>query len=267
MKLEFPTFVGVPEIVPDDRSSTRPGGSTPDAIRQAYGSAPPDAWSVVLYGVLRRPAGRFVVVMVSGVTDVGVTLLEGADSGPLRTAFVAWTVNVYAVPFVSPVTTIGLPAPDAVKAPGVDVTVYEVIGLPPLDAGGLKLTVAWPLPAVAVAAVGAPGAVATGALQFANRNEPILVLQFPSRSRRSSSPSRVRRLHPAPTGPPDLMPRRRDGRQVELLLLLLVLGVDQRCRRHARERCGDISVGCRPDDQLGSVGTFLGHVARWSGRA
>lgn len=94
VKLEFATFVGVPEILPDDGSSARPGGSTPDAIRHAYGSAPPDAWSVALYGVLTRPGGRAVVVMVSGVADVGVTLLEDADSGPLPTAFVAWTVKV-----------------------------------------------------------------------------------------------------------------------------------------------------------------------------
>jgi len=59
---------------------------------------------------------------------------------------------------------IGLDPPEAVTPPGVEVTVYEVIGLPPSDAGGLKLTVAWPLPAVAVAPVGAPGAVAAGAV-------------------------------------------------------------------------------------------------------
>jgi hypothetical protein len=31
------------------------------------------------------------------------------------------------------------------------------MALPPLDVGGVKLTVAWPLPAVAVTAVGTPG--------------------------------------------------------------------------------------------------------------
>ena len=34
-----------------------------------------------------------------------------------------------------------------------------MIGLPPLEAGGAKLTVAWLLPAVAVPMVGAPGTV------------------------------------------------------------------------------------------------------------
>jgi len=34
------------------------------------------------------------------------------------------------------------------------------MGLPPFEAGGVKLTVAWALPAVAVPIVGAPGTVA-----------------------------------------------------------------------------------------------------------
>ena len=37
---------------------------------------------------------------------------------------------------------------------------YDVIALPPFEAGAVKLTVACALPAVAVAAVGAPGTVA-----------------------------------------------------------------------------------------------------------
>jgi hypothetical protein len=44
----------------------------------------------------------------------GVTALDAADAGPFPIAFVAVTVNVYAVPFVSPVTRTlvagGLPA-------------------------------------------------------------------------------------------------------------------------------------------------------------
>jgi hypothetical protein len=39
------------------------------------------------------------------------------------------------------------------------------MGLPPFDAGGEKLTVAWALPAVAVTLVGAPG-TATGVTLF-----------------------------------------------------------------------------------------------------
>ena len=104
------------------------------------------------------PAGRLVVVMVSGA--VGVTLFDGADSGPFPTEFVAWTVKVYAVPLVRPVTVIEVADPFAVLPPDVEVTVYEVIGLPPFNAGAAKLTVACPLPAVAVTFVGAPGTVA-----------------------------------------------------------------------------------------------------------
>ncbi len=53
---------------------------------------------------------------------------------------------------------IGLPVPVAVWPP-VLVTVYPVIGLPPLD-GAEKETVAEALPAVATTLAGAPGAVA-----------------------------------------------------------------------------------------------------------
>jgi hypothetical protein len=87
----------------------------------------------------------------------GVTLLDAADGKPVPFAFVAVTVNVYAVPFVRPATMIGLAAPADVMPPGLDVTVYPVIGLPPLSAGAVKLTVARALPATAEAAVGAPG--------------------------------------------------------------------------------------------------------------
>ena len=64
------------------------------------------------------------------------------------------------MPLVRPATVMGLDAPEAVMLPGVDVTVYEVMGLPPFEAGGVKLTVACALPAVAVPIVGAPGTVA-----------------------------------------------------------------------------------------------------------
>jgi len=70
---------------------------------------------------------------VIGVT--GVTLFDGADDGPVPAAFVAVTVKVYGVPFVSPVTVSGLDGPVAECPPGFDVTVYEMIGLPPSEAG------------------------------------------------------------------------------------------------------------------------------------
>jgi hypothetical protein len=47
------------------------------------------------------------------------------DAGPVPTAFVAFTVKLYTVTLVSPVTVIGLDAPVVVISPGLDVTVNE----------------------------------------------------------------------------------------------------------------------------------------------
>jgi hypothetical protein len=52
-----------------------------------------------------------------------MTALDGADGGPVPTAFVAVTMNVYDVPFVRPVTVIGLLLPTNVAPPGETVTV------------------------------------------------------------------------------------------------------------------------------------------------
>ncbi len=57
-------------------------------------------------------------------------------------------------------TAIGLAVPEAVLPPGLDVTVYPVIALPPFEAGAVKLTVACAFPAFAVAPVGSSGTVA-----------------------------------------------------------------------------------------------------------
>ena len=46
------------------------------------------------------------------------------------------------MPFVRPVTVIGVNAPVAVMPPGLEVAVYEAIALPPFDVGAVKLTVA-----------------------------------------------------------------------------------------------------------------------------
>ena len=90
----------------------------------------------------------------------GVTLFDAAEGGPVPIAFVAVTLNVYAVPLARPVTVcVVAVVPAFVSRPpaGVDVTAYPVIGDPPLDAGGVNETVALALPAVATTAVGAPG--------------------------------------------------------------------------------------------------------------
>ena len=53
----------------------------------------------------------------------GVLEEDAEEAAPVPAAFVAVAVNVYAVPFVRPVTTRGDEAPLAVKPPGDDVTV------------------------------------------------------------------------------------------------------------------------------------------------
>jgi hypothetical protein len=49
------------------------------------------------------PATALTLVGAPGTTDV--TGMEALDAGPVPTALVAVTVNVYAVPLVRPVTT------------------------------------------------------------------------------------------------------------------------------------------------------------------
>jgi len=92
----------------------------------------------------------------------GVTALDAAEAAEVPIAFVAVTVNVYDVLLVSPVTVADVVDPDtvAVRPPGDDVTVYPVIGDPPVAEGAVHDTVAWPFPAVAFTAVGAPGGAA-----------------------------------------------------------------------------------------------------------
>src|SRR5436305_6632269 len=132
---------------------------------------------------------------------VGVTAAEAAEAGPVPMALVADTVNVYAVPLVRPATATevagGLP-PTRVGAcavpPTYGVTVYEVIGLPPL-AGAVQLTVAEPLPGTAFTPVGAAGAVGGGA-PAADLNTTVAIRQiaFPP------VPAVAAGVAPAPTG-------------------------------------------------------------------
>jgi len=109
------------------------------------------------------PAAATAPVGTPG-TPAGVTLFDGADAGPAPTALVAVTMKVYAVPLARPPTVIGEAGPLAVKPPGDDVTVYDVIGVPPLERGGANATVACALPAVATTLVGAPGNAAGATL-------------------------------------------------------------------------------------------------------
>ena len=92
---------------------------------------------------------------VSGVTDA-----DAPDAPEVPPAFVAAAVNVYAVPFVRPVTSHDPDSPVTVHVPpataGDAVTVYDA-GVPPVVAAA-TVTVALASPAVTVEMVGTPGA-------------------------------------------------------------------------------------------------------------
>src|SRR5664280_1735427 len=95
---------------------------------------------------------------------VGVTAVLADEASEVPAALVAVTVNVYGLSLVRPATVaVRAPPVVAVAPPGVAVTVYPVIGEPPLLAGAVHDTTAWALPAVAVTPVGAPATVTANA--------------------------------------------------------------------------------------------------------
>jgi hypothetical protein len=116
--------------VPFVNPVTVSGLADPNAI-----SPPGDA--VTVYVLIARPPsedgglkltvacpfpGAAVTSRGAPGAPVGVTAADGADAGPVPTAFTAATVNVYAVPSVSPEIVIGLVAPVSVLPPGEAVT-------------------------------------------------------------------------------------------------------------------------------------------------
>jgi hypothetical protein len=73
-------------------------------------------------GVITEPPAPPPPPVGSEVIAVGITSDDARDGSELPIAFVATTVNVYAVPFVSPEIVIGEEVPVAVCPPD-DVTV------------------------------------------------------------------------------------------------------------------------------------------------
>lgn len=71
------------------------------------------------------PAVAVPIAGAGGAAAVGsgVTLFEIEEGGPVPATLLAVTVNVYGVPLVRPVMTIGDPAPVAVIPSGMEVTV------------------------------------------------------------------------------------------------------------------------------------------------
>ena len=98
-----------------------------------------------------------------GSGALGLIELEALDDGDVFDPFVALTVKVYEVPFVSPVilcVSEVVFALVSVPPEGSEVTVYPVIAFPPLLTGAWNVTLACALPAVAVPIIGAVGAIA-----------------------------------------------------------------------------------------------------------
>ena len=91
-------------------------------VEEVKATVSPDVAVAVSVGVVPKfcaPGLAKVIVWEA----FGVTAFEAEDDGPVRpAAFAAVTVKVYDVPFVSPVTVIGLDVPVPVRAPGLDVT-------------------------------------------------------------------------------------------------------------------------------------------------
>src|SRR5512134_3616853 len=105
VKLDVPTVVGVPLIVPPvDRLS--PAGRLPAETDQLYGVVPPVAARVWLYAVPTVPPGRLVVELV-GATCAAATAMERARVEERPLLPVTWTVKldvptVVGVPLIVP---------------------------------------------------------------------------------------------------------------------------------------------------------------------
>ena len=100
----------------------------------------------------------FVIVGAPGAPVGVIGFAVGADAALVPRSFVAVIVNVYGTPLDRPAITIGLPDPVPVRPSGLEVTVYEVIGEPPSDAGAEKVTDAVPSLADTAVMAGEPGA-------------------------------------------------------------------------------------------------------------
>ncbi len=101
---------------------TPPGDEV--TVYEVMGAPPLETGAVQLTVACAFAAVALIAVGAPG-TVAGVTELDGVDAALGPTALVAVTVNVYAVPLLSPVTTalVALAPTFAVNPPGDDVTV------------------------------------------------------------------------------------------------------------------------------------------------
>jgi len=119
--LPFANPVTTHDATPDVEHVCPPGEAVTTYPEMA---APP----VIAGGVqltLAAPFPRVTETLDGGSgTVAGVTAFDDDDSTLLPTAFVAWTVNVYSVPFVKLVTVHDVvPVAEQVEPPGEAVTV------------------------------------------------------------------------------------------------------------------------------------------------
>lgn len=105
------------------------------------------------------PATAETSVGAPGSDPVGVAVTD-EEVEELPTEFVAFTVNVTAVPFVRLLTVAVRTLPTVTGLPKDGVSVYPVISEPPLEAGAVQETVTDLLPATAERPVGTSGSVA-----------------------------------------------------------------------------------------------------------
>jgi hypothetical protein len=105
---------------------------------------------------------------------IGVTASDPSDGSPLPALFVAATVKVYDVPPPSPVNVQDVAVVVVqVWSPGCAVTVYPMIGEPPLLVGAVQLTVAPPGPELTWATAGVPGGDAGVTLGDGGEDGPV----------------------------------------------------------------------------------------------
>ncbi len=107
-----------------------------------------------------------IAIALAGTTSNVFISFDAADAEDVPTLFTATTVNVYAVPPVSP-ANVKVPESDCGSVtlipPGFDVAMKEVIGAPPFFAGAVNAIVAPVAPvALALPITGASGAVFGG---------------------------------------------------------------------------------------------------------
>ncbi len=139
-----------------------PFAAPPPPATETTAPVAPDGMVSLTLPAVEQVTGRLrpgVVPVVQRAIGVGVTDALADDSAELPTTLMAWTVKVYAVPLVRPVTVHGAVVQVPVKLPGVEIAVYPVIADPPVLDGAVKVTEACVLLAVADTAVGGPGAV------------------------------------------------------------------------------------------------------------